>query len=138
VGGRWVEALIGNLRAGLNHYDYIPQMAELARKKLNVPTLAWAGARSFGPHCIDSAKAISVSGRRRDRGMRSLGIRGKDRLHLRATCGLLAASWGPKMTARVSIAPDEKSVIAISKVDHTGITVSSLQNAPERHPVPAK
>jgi pimeloyl-ACP methyl ester carboxylesterase len=55
----------GNLRASLNHYGYIPQMAaqtaELARKKLNTPMLAWAGVRSFGTHCIDSAKAIAVS-----------------------------------------------------------------------------
>jgi pimeloyl-ACP methyl ester carboxylesterase len=55
----------GNLRASLNHYGYIPQMAEqtaeLTRKKLKVPMLAWAGVRSFGSHCIDSAKAIAVS-----------------------------------------------------------------------------
>lgn len=54
----------GNLRASLNHYGYIPKMAEqtaeLALEKLRVPMLAWAGARSFGTHCIDSAKAISV------------------------------------------------------------------------------
>jgi pimeloyl-ACP methyl ester carboxylesterase len=53
----------GNLRASLNLYGYIPQMAEqtkeLTRSKLNVPMLAWAGRRSFGSHCFDSAKAIS-------------------------------------------------------------------------------
>lgn len=52
----------GNLRASLNHYGFIPQMAEqtreLARNKLSVPTLAWAGRRSFGEHCISSARAI--------------------------------------------------------------------------------
>ena len=35
----------GNLRASLNHYGYIPQMAEqtkeLTRSKLTVPMLAW-------------------------------------------------------------------------------------------------
>jgi pimeloyl-ACP methyl ester carboxylesterase len=55
----------GNLRASLNHYGYIPQMAEqtaeLTRHKLNAPMLAWGGVRSFGTHCIESAKAISVS-----------------------------------------------------------------------------
>jgi pimeloyl-ACP methyl ester carboxylesterase len=55
----------GNLRASLNHYGYIPQMAEqtaeLTREKLRVPMLAWGGVRSFGSHCIDSAKAIAVS-----------------------------------------------------------------------------
>lgn len=54
-----------NLRASLNHYGYIPQMAEqtadLTREKLMVPMLAFGGARSFGAHCIESAKAISVS-----------------------------------------------------------------------------
>ncbi|WP_165435147.1 alpha/beta hydrolase [Bradyrhizobium sp. Leo121] len=53
----------GNLRASLNHYGYIPQMAdqtkELTRSKLAVPMLAWAGRRSFGDHCINSAKAIA-------------------------------------------------------------------------------
>jgi pimeloyl-ACP methyl ester carboxylesterase len=57
----------GNLRASLNHYGYIPQMAEqtaeLTREKLKVPMLAWGGVRSFGSHCIDCAKAISVSAR---------------------------------------------------------------------------
>lgn len=55
----------GNLRASLNHYGYIPQMAEqtreLTREKLDVPMLAWAGRASFGDHCFDCAKAISVS-----------------------------------------------------------------------------
>jgi hypothetical protein len=41
----------GNLRASLNHYGYIPQMAEqtaeLTREKLKVPMLAWGGVRSF-------------------------------------------------------------------------------------------
>ncbi|MEM5433329.1 alpha/beta hydrolase [Cupriavidus oxalaticus] len=55
----------GNLRASLNHYGYIPQMAaqtgELAKSKLDVPMLAWAGRASFGDHCFDCAKAISNS-----------------------------------------------------------------------------
>jgi pimeloyl-ACP methyl ester carboxylesterase len=55
----------GNLRASLNHYGYIPQMAEqtkeLTRSKLAVPMLAWGGRRSFGDHCINSAKAIANS-----------------------------------------------------------------------------
>jgi pimeloyl-ACP methyl ester carboxylesterase len=55
----------GNLRASLNLYGYIPQMAEqtaeLTREKLKVPMLAWAGVRSFGSHCFESAKAIAVS-----------------------------------------------------------------------------
>jgi pimeloyl-ACP methyl ester carboxylesterase len=55
----------GNLRASLNHYGYIPQMAEqtkeLTRSKLTVPMLAWAGRRSFGNHCFDCAKAIANS-----------------------------------------------------------------------------
>jgi pimeloyl-ACP methyl ester carboxylesterase len=55
----------GNLRASLNHYGYIPQMAEqtkeLTRSKLNVPMLAWAGRSSFGDHCFESAKAIATS-----------------------------------------------------------------------------
>ena len=54
----------GNLRASLNHYGYIPQMAEqtaeLTQEKLEIPMLAWGGVRSFGTHCIDSAKAIAV------------------------------------------------------------------------------
>jgi len=55
----------GNLRASLNHYGYIPQMAdqtrELAKTKLTVPMLAWAGRSSFGDHCFTSAQAIAVS-----------------------------------------------------------------------------
>ena len=55
----------GNLRASLNHYGYIPQMAEqtseLAKNKLTVPMLAWAGRVSFGDHCFNSAKAIALS-----------------------------------------------------------------------------
>ena len=55
----------GNLRASLNHYGYIPQMAEqtkeLTRSKLTVPMLAWGGRRSFNDHCINSAKAIAKS-----------------------------------------------------------------------------
>ncbi|MEM5383091.1 alpha/beta hydrolase [Paraburkholderia phymatum] len=55
----------GNLRASLNHYGYIPQMAEqtaeLAKEKLKMPMLAWGGSHSFGSHCFDSAKAISVN-----------------------------------------------------------------------------
>jgi pimeloyl-ACP methyl ester carboxylesterase len=55
----------GNLRASLNHYGYIPQMAaqisELTKSKLTVPMLAWAGRASFGDHCFDCAKAIAES-----------------------------------------------------------------------------
>jgi pimeloyl-ACP methyl ester carboxylesterase len=55
----------GNLRASLNHYGYIPQMAaqigELAKKKLDVPMLAWGGSASFGDHCVNCAKAIAKS-----------------------------------------------------------------------------
>jgi pimeloyl-ACP methyl ester carboxylesterase len=55
----------GNLRASLNHYGYIPQMAEqtaeLTKQKLKVPMLAWAGRVSFGDHCFNSAKAIAES-----------------------------------------------------------------------------
>jgi pimeloyl-ACP methyl ester carboxylesterase len=55
----------GNLRASLNLYGYIPQMAEqtkeLTRSKLTVPMLAWGGRRSFGDHCFDCARAIANS-----------------------------------------------------------------------------
>ncbi|MFM0484812.1 alpha/beta hydrolase [Paraburkholderia strydomiana] len=55
----------GNLRASLNHYGYIPKMAEqtseLVKNRLDVPMMAWAGRRSFGDHCFESAKAIAVS-----------------------------------------------------------------------------
>lgn len=54
----------GNLRASLNLYGYIPQIAEqtreLAAKKLTVPMMAWGGRSSFGSHCFDSAKAIAA------------------------------------------------------------------------------
>jgi pimeloyl-ACP methyl ester carboxylesterase len=57
----------GNLRASLNHYGYIPQMAEqtkeLTRNKLNIPMLGYGGSASFGDHCFNSAKAISTSAR---------------------------------------------------------------------------
>jgi pimeloyl-ACP methyl ester carboxylesterase len=53
----------GNLRASLNHYGYIPQMAEQAqestRNKLTVPMMAWGGEVSFSDHCFNSAKAIA-------------------------------------------------------------------------------
>ena len=53
----------GGLRASLNHYGYIPQMAEqtkeLASNRLAMPMLAWGGRRSFGNHCFDCAKAIA-------------------------------------------------------------------------------
>ena len=52
----------GNLRASLNHYGYIPQMAEqtseLAKNKLTVPMLAWAGRVSFGDHCFNSGRRL--------------------------------------------------------------------------------
>jgi pimeloyl-ACP methyl ester carboxylesterase len=55
----------GNLRASLNHYGYIPQMAEqtrdLVKNKLEVPIMAWGGRASFNDHCFNSAKAIAVS-----------------------------------------------------------------------------
>ncbi|OHV16504.1 hypothetical protein BK022_11730 [Methylorubrum extorquens] len=54
----------GNLRASLNLYGYIPQMAEqtreLVQEKLQVPMMAWAGRASFGTHCIDSAQSIAT------------------------------------------------------------------------------
>jgi len=57
----------GNLRASLNLYGYIPQMAtqtaELTQDKLTVPMLAWGGVHSFGAHCCDSAKAIQSARR---------------------------------------------------------------------------
>jgi pimeloyl-ACP methyl ester carboxylesterase len=53
----------GNLRASLNHYGYIPQMAqqtsEFVKTKLAVPMLAWGGRSSFGDHCYQSASFIS-------------------------------------------------------------------------------
>ena len=55
----------GGLRASLNHYGYIPQMAaqtaELTKDTLTVPMLAWGGRVSFGEHCFNSAKAIADS-----------------------------------------------------------------------------
>jgi pimeloyl-ACP methyl ester carboxylesterase len=55
----------GSLRASLNHYGYIPQMAaqtaELTKETLTVPMLAWGGRASFGDHCFNSAKAIADS-----------------------------------------------------------------------------
>jgi hypothetical protein len=35
------------------------QTAELTRQKLKIEMLAWGGVRSFGSHCIDSARAIA-------------------------------------------------------------------------------
>jgi pimeloyl-ACP methyl ester carboxylesterase len=35
------------------------QTNELTHNKLTVPVLAWGGRRSFGDHCINSAKAIA-------------------------------------------------------------------------------
>jgi len=53
----------GNLRASLNHYGFIPeksaQLADFAKRQLGIPMLAWAGRRSFGEHCIQSARALS-------------------------------------------------------------------------------
>ncbi|AZF16119.1 MULTISPECIES: alpha/beta fold hydrolase [unclassified Pseudomonas] len=55
----------GNLRASLNHYGSIPQMAEqtaqLTKGKLKIPVLAWGGEVSFGDHCFTSAKHIALS-----------------------------------------------------------------------------
>lgn len=57
----------GNLRAGLNLYGYIPQIAEQTRQltadRLTVPMMAWGGRSSFGSHCIDSANAIATEAR---------------------------------------------------------------------------
>lgn len=57
----------GNLRASLNVYGSIPEMAlqtaELTKQPLTVPMLAWGGRRSFGDHCISSAKAIAETAR---------------------------------------------------------------------------
>jgi pimeloyl-ACP methyl ester carboxylesterase len=50
--------------ASLNHCGHISQIAEqtaeLAKKKPQIPILAWAGVRSFASHCFDCAKAIST------------------------------------------------------------------------------
>ena len=55
----------GSLRASLNHYGYIPQMAtqtaELTKDTLTVPMLAWGGRFSFGDHCFNCARAIAAS-----------------------------------------------------------------------------
>src|SRR5262245_2555363 len=55
----------GSLRASLNHYGYIPQMAaqtaELTKETLTVPMLAWGGRVSFSNHCPNCAKAIANS-----------------------------------------------------------------------------
>ncbi|HET7665492.1 MAG TPA: alpha/beta hydrolase [Mycobacterium sp.] len=55
----------GGLRASLNHYGYIPQMAaqtaELTKETLTVPMLAWGGRVSFVDHCLNCAKAIAES-----------------------------------------------------------------------------
>lgn len=54
----------GNLRSSLNHYGFIPeksaQLAEFAKNHLTIPVLAWAGRGSFGEHCINSARSISL------------------------------------------------------------------------------
>ncbi len=94
----------GTLRASLNHYGYIPQMAEqtaeLAREKLRIPMLAWGGVRSFGSHCIDSAKAISVSA---EGGViEECGhwvFEEKTDFICEQLAGFLAAPWGVGMTA---------------------------------------
>lgn len=53
----------GNLRASLNHYGYIPQMAaqtaEWAKNKLSIPMMAWGGRRSFAEQSYECAKALS-------------------------------------------------------------------------------
>ncbi|WP_238013423.1 alpha/beta hydrolase [Dactylosporangium sp. AC04546] len=53
----------GTLRASLNLYGYIPQIAaqtrQLTEQRLSVPMMAWGGRSSFGTHCIDSANAIA-------------------------------------------------------------------------------
>jgi pimeloyl-ACP methyl ester carboxylesterase len=53
----------GSLRGSLNHYGYLPRIAEqtkeLTRNKLSVPMLAWGGERSFGDFCLNCAKAIA-------------------------------------------------------------------------------
>jgi len=53
----------GNLRASLNHYASTPeksaQLAELAKKKLTIPVMAWGGRSSFACHCIDSARSMA-------------------------------------------------------------------------------
>ena len=55
----------GNLRASLNHYGYIPQMAkqtsEWALSKLTTPMMAWGGRRSFAEQSFECAKFLSRS-----------------------------------------------------------------------------
>ncbi|HEY6400708.1 MAG TPA: VOC family protein, partial [Blastocatellia bacterium] len=127
----------GNLRASLNHYGYIPQMAEqtaeLTREKLKIPMLAWGGARSFGSHCIDSAKAISVSA---EGGVIEECGHWVFEEKTDFICQQLETFWqrnsGSEMTAPNQIGQIEKTSglpVAISSVAHTGITVSSLDEA---------
>lgn len=55
----------GNLRASLNHYGSIPEMAEqtarLTQAKLDIPMLAFGGEASFGDHCYRCAQHICPS-----------------------------------------------------------------------------
>ena len=86
----------GNLRASLNLYGYIPQMAEqtaeLTRQKLKVPMLAWGGVRlvRYALHRQRQGD-FRERRRRRDPGVRPLGLRREDRFHLPAARDLLAA-----------------------------------------------
>ena len=93
----------GNLRGSLNHYGYIPQMAEqtkeLTRNKLTVPMLAWGGR---GPLAIIASTAPRRSPTPRKAAssrMRTLGLRREARLYTSADQlnGVLAATG----TARV-------------------------------------
>jgi pimeloyl-ACP methyl ester carboxylesterase/catechol 2,3-dioxygenase-like lactoylglutathione lyase family enzyme len=124
----------GNLRASLNHYGYIPQMteqtAELTREKLKVPMLAWGGARSFGSHCIDSARAISVSA---EGGViEECGhwvFEEKTDFICQQLEALCRRNGGRETTAPNPIEMTSRSPVAVSGVEHTGITVSSLEEA---------
>ena len=55
----------GNLRASLNLYGSIPEMAtqtaQLTADPLSVPMLAFGGSASFGRHCFTSAQAIATT-----------------------------------------------------------------------------
>jgi hypothetical protein len=55
----------GNLRASLNLYGSIPEMAaqteQLTADQLGVPMLAFGGSASFGDHCFTCAQAIAAS-----------------------------------------------------------------------------
>lgn len=55
----------GNLRASLNLYGSIPEMAaqtaQLTAERLSVPMLAFGGSASFGSHCFTSAQAIAAT-----------------------------------------------------------------------------